>query len=290
VIESIFTIAFFAQTVRIAVPYVMAALGGVLAERSGVIDLALEGKLLVGAFTAAVIARALDSTIAGLVAGAAGGALLAALHVWLALRWRADQVVVGVGLNLAAAGLTRYLLDLFYHQAANSKECPSFGGVLADPVVWLMVIAVVAVPLAVARTPLGLRLRAAGDRPDALVAAGRSVARARWAALAIGGALAGLGGAELSLSLGSFSSDASGNRGYIALVAVILGGWRPLRAAACAAAFGLARALTIQMKLHVAVIPTELIELFPYVVPLVVLAIAPTRARPPAALGKADPT
>jgi simple sugar transport system permease protein len=274
---------------RIAVPFLLAALGGCLAERSGVIDLALEAKLLVGAFTAAVLARATDSLWVGLAAGAAGGAAVGAIHAGLALRWRADQVVVGIALNIAAYGGTRYGLGLLYGQGANSKPCPALpGDAWADPIVWLALAAAVLVSLAIARAPFGLRVRAAGDRPDALRAAGLSVWRTRALAVVVGGALAGLGGAELSLKNGFFEAEMSTGRGYIALAAVILGGWRPVRVALVAIAFGVAEWVRIQLKLHVVAIPSELIELFPYVVALAVLAIAPTRTRPPAALGRPD--
>ena len=225
----------------------------------------------------------------GIVAGAAGGALIAAIHAGLALIWRADQVVVGVALNLAAAGATRYLLEVLYQQPSNSPPVPALtGGVWHDPIVAIAVVAVVVVPLVVARTGFGLRLRAAGDRPDALRAAGVSVAWTRLGAVCLGGVLAGLGGAELSLAEGGFSADMSGGRGYIALAAVILSGWRPARAAAVCVLFGLADALSNQIQIHVAALPSELTELFPYVVTLVVLAAAPLRTRPPAALGKPD--
>jgi len=287
--SSVFSIAFVGLAARATVPYLLAAIGGSLGERSGVIDLALEAKLLVGAFCAAVAAHATGSVAVGILAGAAGGALVAAIHAALALVWRADQVVVGVALNLAAAGATRYLLEILYQQPSNSPPAPALtGGVWHDPIVVLAVIALIAVPLLVARTAFGLRLRAAGDRPDALRAAGVSVAWTRLAAICLGGVLAGLGGAELSLAEGGFSADMSGGRGYIALAAIILAGWRPARAAAVCVVFGLAHALSIQLQLHVAALPNELTQLFPYVLTLVVLAAAPLRTRPPAALGKPD--
>jgi simple sugar transport system permease protein len=274
---------------RIALPYLLAALGGCLAERSGVIDLALEAKLLVGAFVAAVVARATDSMWVGIAAGAAGGAAIGAIHAALALRGRADQVVVGIALNIAAYGGTRYGLGLLYGSAANSKPCPPLpGAAWADPILWLAIGAAVLVPLAVARAPFGLRLRAAGDRPDALRAAGLSVTRTRAIAVTVGGALAGLGGAELALKNGFFEAEMSAGRGYIALAAVILAGWRPARAALVATAFGVAEWVRFQLQMHVAAIPPELVALFPYVVALAVLAIAPTRTRPPAALGQID--
>jgi len=288
-IDAILSAAFLAQALRITLPYLLAALGGTLCERSGVVDLALEGKLLAGAFLAAVIARATGSIAAGVIGGALGGALIGAMQAALAIAARADQVVVGIGLNLVVSGVTRMLLQVLYGSAANSKPCPPIeGGVLSDPIAWIAALALVAVPLAIARTALGLRLRAAGDRPDALRAAAVSVAWTRAIAVVVGSALAGFGGAELSLKVGSFTSDMSAGRGYIALAAVILGGWRALPAALATAAFGLTKALTIQIELHVVALPTELAELFPYVVALAVLAIAPTRTRPPAAIGKPD--
>jgi general nucleoside transport system permease protein len=288
VIAALFSIAFVAQAVSVTLPYLLAALGGAVCERAGVVDLALEGKLLAGAFLAAVVAGATGSILAGVIAGAVGGALVGALQATLALVWRADQVVIGIALNLVVSAVTRMLLQVVYGSAANSDPCPAIAGVIGDPIVWLALAALIAVPVMVTRTALGLRLRAAGDRPDALRAAGVSVARTRALAVVIGGALAGLGGAELSLKVGGFSSDMSAGRGYIALAAVILGGWRPLAAALAAAAFGVAKALTYQLMLHVGALPTELTGLFPYVLALAVLAIAPTRARPPAAIGRPD--
>jgi simple sugar transport system permease protein len=281
--------AFVAQAVRATLPYLFAAMGGSLCERSGVIDLAIEAKLIAGAFCAAVFARATGSIAVGLVAGAAGGVLMAAAHAALSIRARADQVVVGVALNLAAASLARYLLQVLYGSAANSDACPALGGGVArDPLVWIAIIALVAVPWAVLRTTPGLRLRAAGDRPDALRAAGVSVGWTRAIAMLAGGALAGLGGAELSLAVGGYGDNMTGGRGYIALCAVILGGWRPLYGALAALAFGIAHALATRLDMYVAAIPSELTGQFPYVLALVVLAIAPLRARPPAALGRAD--
>jgi len=287
-IAAMLSLAFLAQVVRITIPYAMAALGGSLTERSGVVDLALEAKLLVGAFTAAVVAHATGSVALGIAGGAAGGAAVAALQAACVLRLGADQVVVGVALNLAAVGLTRYLLEVLYGSSANSPPVPGVGGaVAANPILWIAAAAAIAVPVAVSRTRFGLRLRAAGDRPEALAAAGVSVERVRLLALLAGGAIAGIGGAQLSLAVSGFSADMSSGRGYIALAAVILGGWRPARAALACLGFGLAEAIVIQLQLHAGGFPRELAQLLPYGLTLAVLALAMARSRPPAALGKA---
>lgn len=281
--------AFAAQALRITLPYALAALGGSITERAGVIDLALEAKLLVGAFTAAAVALATGSALLGVAGGAAGGMLVAAIQILCAVRLRADQVVVGVALNLAAAGGTRYFLQLLYGSSANSPPVPGVGAaLLGNPILWIALVAAAAMPFVVARTRLGVRMRAAGDRPEALAAAGVSVGRVRLAVALLGGLLAGVGGAQLSLAVDGFSDDMSGGRGYIALAAVILGGWRPAYAALACLAFGLAEAVVIQLQLRDLGVPRELAQMLPYVLTLAALALAPLRMRPPAALGRTD--
>ncbi|MCE9574003.1 MAG: ABC transporter permease [Deltaproteobacteria bacterium] len=285
---AVLSLAFLVQVATKAIPYVLAALGGTLAERSGVVDLALESKLLAGAFAAATVGHATDSMAAALIAGALAGAAVGALHAAIALITRADQVVTGVALNLAAAGMTRYLLQVLYGQGANSLPAPQLGGLAEDMTAWIALGAAIAVPLVVVRTTFGLRLRAAGDRPLALRAAGHSVAWTRVGAMMLGGTLAGIGGAQLSLAVGGFSADMSSGRGYIALAAVILAGWRPGRAVLACLVFALADALTDQLQMNVVALPRELTGLFPYALPLAILALAPSRMQPPAALGKPE--
>jgi len=295
-LHGIVTFAFLAQVIRIAVPYALAALGGAVTERSGQIDLALEAKLLFGAFTAAAVAHATGSAYVGLLGGVAAGMIVAALQTWCALRLGADQVIVGVALNLLALGGTRFLLQLIYGEGANSPLCPGLpGSALANPLVWIAGIAAIAVPIALTRTRWGLRLRAAGDRPDALVAVGVSPLRARLAAALVGGALAGAGGAQLSLAVRGFSADMSSGRGYIALAMVILSGWRPGVAALACVGVALAEAVNIKLQvLHISLFGVELIDhailelapLLPYILTLAVLVIAGGHRKPPEALGK----
>lgn len=286
-IASILTLAFAAQVVRFAVPLAYAAVGGSVTERSGIVDLALEAKLLFGAFAAAAVGHATGSGLAGIAAGVAAGAAVAGVQAWLALGYGANQVIVGIGLNIIALGGTRFLLQLVYHEGANSPPAPSYGdAVLGNPLVWGAIVATIVTALAVERTRWGLRLRAAGDRPEALEAVGASPLRARIAAALVGGALAGAGGAHLSLSVGVFSADMSGGRGYTALVMVILAGWRPGWAALACLAMGLFEALKLQLELAGTAIPPELLGLTPYVLTLAVLLIFGERRPPPRALGK----
>ena len=286
--SDVLTLAFLYQVLQIAVPYALAAMGGAITERSGIIDLALEGKLLFGAFAAAACAHATGSTLAG-VAGAVGaGMAVAAVQAFCALWLEADQVIIGVAINILGLAGTRFLLQLIYHEGANSPRGPFYGdSLVGNPIVWIAAIAIVVVPVALRRTRWGLRLRAAGDRPDALVAVGVSPRGARVAAALVGGALAGAGGAHLSLAVGFFAADVSNGRGYIALAMVILSGWRPALAAVCCLGVAGAQALNIQLQMSGSIIPRDLAPLLPYVLTIAVLVIwGGKRTQPPKALGK----
>jgi general nucleoside transport system permease protein len=284
-------IAFAARVIAASITLVLAALGGAVTERSGVVDLAIEAKLLFGAFTAAVVGHATGSLAAAIVAGMLAGMVVAAVQVACAVGFGADQVIVGIGLNLIALAGTRFLMQVIYDTGTNTPRAPQLSdNVLANPLVWLAAAAVIAVPLALRRTRWGLRLRAAGDRPDALRAVGVSPARTRLYAALVGGALAGAGGAKLSLAVAGFSADMAGGRGYIALAMVILAGWRPAYAALACLGLAVADALEIHIEITTAIgrhIPAELAHLVPYVLTLVVLIAWSSHARkPPAALGK----
>jgi simple sugar transport system permease protein len=286
-IDEVFTLVFWASVLRISLPYVLAALCGAITERAGMIDLALEAKLLFGAFAAAAVSHATGSAYAGVAGGMAAGAAVAAAQCYFALRLGADQVIVGVALNLLALGGTRFLLQLLYDEGANSPSAPGFGDAVAtSPIFWVALAACILVPLAIRRTRWGLRLRAAGDRPDALLAVGASPLRARVAAALVGGALAGAGGAQLSLSVDGFVADMSSGRGYIALAMVILAGWRPAVAALACLGVATANAIGIELQISGSAIPRELAPLLPYVLTVVVLAVWGSAGRPPRALGK----
>lgn len=285
--EGLFSIALLVQALRISVPYALAALGGALSERAGVIALALEGMLLVGALTTTLCAHATGSATVGALGGLAGGALVAALYGLIALRFGADQVVASVAVNLLALGLTPLLLALAYGSSASSPPIPG-PDVLAEPFFWLVIALVAIVALGVRHTAFGLRLRAVGDHPEAAASLGISPLGVRWVAVLASGALAGLGGAWLALSAAGFTDEMSGGRGYIALAAVIMGKWRPAAAALACLFFGFAEALQLNLQASGGGVPRELVQILPYALTIVALAGFIGRSRPPAALGRPE--
>ena len=211
--------------------------------------------------------------------------MLAAVHALASVRLKADQVVVGVALNLLAVGATRFFLRYAFDSSSNSPRVPGFADAAANPVVWAGLAALPLVALVLYRTPFGLRLRAAGEKPEAAVSLGVAVPRVQWAAVLLSGALAGLGGAYLALDQHQFTDGMSAGRGFIALAAVIFGRWDPRRVAVACLLF--AAAETAQIRLQgTGVVPSQFVEMIPYVLTIVALAGVVGRATPPAALGR----
>ena len=286
--SDLLVIAFFLQTLRIAAPILLAALGGIMSERSGVVDLSLEGKLLIGALATEIGAHATGSATVGAVAGMAGGMATAALYGVAVIRFRADQIVSGIAINILAIGLGAFLIQLLYGSSSNSPKVSGLpANLLVNPLFWIAILLVPVVHLLLERTRLGLRVRAAGEHPDAAESLGVRVARIRWQAVLLSGALAGLGGAWLTLENRSFLADMASGRGYLALVAVIMGNWRPVGAALACLFFGATRALQYQLKAAgVLDIPDSLASIVPYVLTMILLAGFIGRSRPPASLGR----
>ena len=285
---SLASLSFLSQVLRITIPYAMAAMGGVVSERSGVINIALEGILLMGAFGAAVGAYDTDNNIAvAMLYGVATGLLTAALYALAVVTFKADQIVSGVAINLLAYSVTPYLLKAFYNSASNSPKIQGFAGRLfTNPVFWLALALVAAVHIVISRTRWGLRARATGDHPEAAHTLGVSVNAIRWQAVLASGALAGFGGSWLALAGNGFVAEMSAGRGYIALAAVIMGSWRPLWAFAASLLFGFAEAVEFNLQMFDLGIPQELTHTFPYVLTMVALAGLIGRSRSPAALGR----
>src|SRR6476660_8495497 len=197
-------ISFLTQMIRISIPYLFAASGGVIAERAGIISLELEGLMLTGAFSATLGAHYSGSPWIGVLAGIAGGLVFGLIHAVATIRYRADQVVVGVAINLLAIGVTRFFLKLFFDSSSNSPRVTGFGGNIKaagfdNPLLWLGLLVAPVMAFVIYRTPFGLRVRAAGEHPDAAESVGVSVKRVRYAAVALSGMLAGLGGVYLAL-------------------------------------------------------------------------------------------
>jgi ABC-type uncharacterized transport system permease subunit len=286
---------FVAQTLRIAIPYLLAAAGGVMSERVGVVALTLEGFMLTGAFTAALGSYFFGSPWAGLLCGVGGGLAIGLLYALSSVRFRADQVVVGIAINLLVVGATRFFLRFAFDSSSNSPRVPGFGGegsagVLAsfeNPLVWIGILVMPLMAWVLYRTPFGLRARAVGEKPEAAASLGVSVSRVRVLGIAISGMLAGLGGAYLALDQHQFTDGMTAGRGFIALAAVIFGRWDPKRVALACVLFAAAETLQIQLQ-GAQVIPSQFVEMIPYLLTIVALAGVVGRATPPAALGKAE--
>jgi general nucleoside transport system permease protein len=289
-------IAFLLQTLRIAVPYLLAAAGGVLSERVGVIALGLEGLMLSGAFGAALGAYYGDSAWAGLAGALAAGAVMTTILAVATLRFRANQVVVGVAINLIVVAGTRYFLRLIFDSSSNSPRVAGFGGegvsnaMLAsftNPVVWIGLVTLPALGWVLYRTPFGLRVRAIGEKPEAAVSLGVNVMRLRVLGLYVAGAMAALGGAYLALDQHQFTDGMTAGRGFIALAAVIFGRWQPARVAVACLLFAAAETLQIQLQ-GAQLVPSQFVEMIPYVLTIIALAGLVGRSTAPAALGKTE--
>ena len=277
------------STLRVSTPLIFAALGGMFSERSGVINIALEGMMLVGAFGAAVGTLVTHSPWLGSAWGLGAGVLLAAVYALFVIRFRANQIVAGTAINMLALGLTPFLCKIRYDVTGQTPAIPIEERFHSAPLYlsWLLV------ALCwwwMKYTRQGLWLSFAGEHPEALDAAGIRVNRVRWAAVLASGALAGLGGASLSVFLSSsFARNMTAGRGFMALAALIFGKWRPLPTAVACLLFGFAEAVQIRLQ-GVALwgkdpIPVQFIQILPYLVTILVLAGFVGRSRAPKALG-----
>lgn len=266
-----------------ATPLIYGALAGVISERSGVINIGLEGMMVAGAFSAVAVSGATNSALLGVLAGVAMGALFGLFLGTLATKFRVDQIVAGTGINLIAVGGAAFALVLLFGEPGASREVPSLEG-MSWILIALAFLCAAALHGLLYYTPWGLRVRACGENPHAVQAAGLDPLRTRLLAVTIGGALAGLGGAYLSIGeLNLYSDGMVAGRGFIALAAVIFGRWTPLGATGAAMFFGLFEAL--QFALQRSGIPNEAMQALPYIAALIALAGLTGRVRAPAADG-----
>ena len=266
-----------------ATPIMYAALGGVVGERAGIINIGLEGMMAAGAFSAVAVSHATGSAIAGVAAGILAGAIFGALLGILATHFRVDQIVAGTGINLIAVGGAAFGLVLLFNQPGASPQVASL-----ENSSWVLIVIAFACALGLHavlyKTPWGLRVRACGENPLAVASAGLDPRRTRLLAVTLGGALAGLGGAYLSVGeLNLYSDGMVAGRGFIALAAVIFGRWTPFGSIGAALFFGLFEAL--QFVLQRTGIPNEVMQALPYLAALVALAGLTGRVRAPAADG-----
>jgi general nucleoside transport system permease protein len=266
-------------------PIVYAALGGVISERSGVINIGLEGMMASGAFVAVAVSFATRDPVAGALAGVAAGACFGYLLAFAATRFKVDQIVAGTGINLICAGGAAYGLVVLFNQPGASPQVASLGSSY-----WILIAGAFAIALllhwALYRTAWGLRIRASGENPSAVVSAGLNPLALRTYAVVISGALAGLGGAFLSIGeLNLYSDGMTAGRGFIALAAVIFGRWTPLGATAACVVFGFFEALQYVLQGQVAWLPANALQALPYIAALIALAGVTGRVRAPAADG-----
>jgi simple sugar transport system permease protein len=280
----------FWSTLRMAAPLLFAALGGLLSERAGVVNIALEGLMLIGAFAAAAGTDWLGDPFLGLALGVLMAMLGALIHAVWCVSLRGDQIVAGTAINLLGLGVPTFLTVRIWGMSGGTPQVERlprlpFGGLnilvpvafLLVPVVWFVLF----------RTKPGLRVLASGEHPRAAESVGIDVVRYRYACVLASGALAGMGGAALSIGdLAAYSSNMTQGRGFIALAAVIFGNWLPLPTMLATLLFGLAQAVRIQAQVQGLPISTDLILALPYLLTLVAIAGFVRRSAPPAGLGR----
>ncbi len=296
-------------TLVAATPLTLGAMCGVLCERSGIINIAIEGMMLWGALSAVAFASLFDSLWMGLLAASLLGGVMAALHAVLSIKYKVDQIISGTVINILAAGGTRFLNTRLLEPAGLSSpgsfdivsipvlsEIPIIGPLLFEnqPIVFIMLILLVVVNFVVFFTPWGLRMRACGEHPRAADTVGVHVNRMRYISVIVAGLIAGIGGAYFSVGqIGTFEDNMTRGQGFVALAAMIFGNWNPLGAFLAALLFGFADALQVKMQIIEPVlpfinqsIPPEFLQMAPYILTIIVVAGVVGRARAPAAEGK----
>ena len=299
----IFTLALLAQTVRISVPYVLAALGATISETGGVVNIALEGVMLTGAFCAVLGSYYSGNPWVGVVTAMLGGMFVSLIHAVVSIRYRANQIISGLAINILAIGVTKFFLKLIFNSSSNSSRVEglphwSFGGldrvpllgtIISDPLILAAAVLGFACWYLIYKTPYGLRLRAVGEHPECAETLGVNVYAMRYSAVLLCGALTALAGAWLAFDQHQFSDEMSGGRGYIALTAMIFGKWNPVGATLAAVLFGFAEAVQIQLQSVGVDIPTQFMQMMPYVLTIIVLAGVIGKSSAPAADGKPYP-
>lgn len=301
----------FAAALRIATPLALAAIGGTICERSGVVNIALEGMMLTGAFFGTAVTLVTGSPWLGVLAAVAAGVAMSAIHAFASINLRADQTVSGTAINLLALGVTGFLMELWYGHPGTTEQIDTLGPVFRftspgggfigeawrwvngiflshTPIVYITILIAILAQWAVYNTRWGLRLRALGEHPRAVDTVGVNVQRGRWVAVLISGGLAGLAGANLTIEqVGSFTENMTNGRGFIALAANIFGRWTPVGSYLASLLFGFADALQIKMQIlrGVVDIPPQFFLMLPYVLTVIVVAGVIGRAVAPAASG-----
>jgi len=304
-LEQVFTWStLIASMLVFATPLTYAAIGGMFSERSGVVNIGLEGMMLMGCFWGIYGADKTGSWVLGVLIAMLAGGLLAVVHAFFAINLRADQIVGGTAVNFLALGITGYFFVQLYHGenvGANVPRIPDvnlhikglyfLGPAFGDLnlMIWVGFLVVLASYVVMFKTPIGLRIRACGEHPRAADTVGISVYATRYAAVTLSGILAAAGGAYLSVGfVGTFNENMTAGRGFIALAALIFGNWRPFRAFGAALLFGLSTAIAFRMQVYSSSLPgiDVLIQALPYALTLIAVAGVIGRSIPPASVGR----
>jgi len=306
-LESVFSVGLLAATLRFAAPLTFAAIGGIFSERSGVVNIGLEGMMLAGAFFGIVVTAETGQWELGVFAAMGAGGVLALMHAFFCIHLQGDQIISGFAVNILALGLTGYLFRSIYSTRGTPEleeripnvrlplieDIPFIGDVFGNLnlMIWVMFAVVILAFIVLFKTPLGLRIRSVGEHPRAADTVGISVYKVRYAAVILSGVLAGLGGAYLSFGTGNaFNENMTAGRGFIALAAVIFGNWRPFGAFGACLLFGFSSALALRLQ-GSSLLPSDLasanlLQTLPYVLTLVALVGVIGRSRGPAAAGR----
>lgn len=294
--SELLTFSLLFSSIRLATPLIFAALGGLFSERSGVINIALEGMMLAGAFTAAVLTLEFQSSFLGFLSGIVAGAIVGFVYAIAVIKFEANQVVAGFAINLLMLGLPQFLSGAIYDSTGSTPQIPKefLLPQLFNKISVASILAFVLIPVCwyvLYKTPFGLRLRAVGENPEAADSAGIDVLKLRYIAIVISGMLAAAGGAYLSVGQSSlFTRGMTAGRGFIALAALILAKWRPVPVLFACLFFGFTEALSFQIQGVVKLpsgedIPVQFIQMIPYVLTIIVLGGFIGLSRPPKALG-----
>jgi ABC-type uncharacterized transport system permease subunit len=302
-LEAVIGASLLAATLRAATPLTFAAIGGIFSERSGIVNIGLEGMMLTGAFFGIAVVGWTGQWELGIFAAMAAGGLLALIHAFFTIHLRADQIVSGFAINFLALGVTGYLFRSIYGTRGTPeleeriptvsvpglRDIPFVGEVIGDMslMIWMAILLVLVSWVILFKTPIGLRIRSVGEHPKAADTVGISVFGVRYGAVVFSGMLAALGGAYLSFGFGgAFNENMTVGKGYIGLAAMIAGNWRPFPTFAVCLLFGFSEGLARRLQQVEPDLPVNLLQTFPYVITLIALVGIIGRSRPPAAVGR----
>ncbi len=288
---SLLSFAFLLQALRISIPYALPAMGGTIGERGGVVNIALEGTLLISAFATTLGTYFTGDPLIGIICGIVAGMLTSLLHSIITVHFKADQIVSGIGINLFAVGITKFCCQLIFNSSSNSARIVGLETwnflhdipVLNNPFIPLTLLLLFGTNFLLFKTRFGLRLRAVGENPEAADTLGIHVEKIRTIGVLLGGVLTGLGGSWLALDQHSFTDGMSAGRGFIALAALIIGRWTPTGAVVASVFFGFSESLAIQLQGSFGAV--QFFQIFPYLLTMVVLSGFIKRAIAPAADG-----